>query len=92
MANRTFSSKANFDLFKATLAGDSGADTLSFAGASAQVLLADTDFELMNSVTNATTRFEALVLSNYEDQVTLAGAASSIGIVSVFGGIRSDRI
>jgi len=92
MANRTFSSKTNFDLSKATLAGDSGADTLSFTPASAQIVLADSDFGGMNSITNATTKFEALVLSNYADQVTLAVNAFNVGIVSVFGGTNSDRI
>ncbi|MCX6962293.1 MAG: calcium-binding protein, partial [Verrucomicrobia bacterium] len=92
MANRIFTSKADFESHKATLAGDSGADTLSFSPATASVVLLDTDFFGMNSVTNATTRFEALVLSNLADQVTLAGNASNVGIVSVFGGIGSDRI
>jgi Ca2+-binding RTX toxin-like protein len=93
MAIRTFNSKADFDSVRAMLAGDSGADTLSFAGASAQVLLADTDFLGMNSAVPTTnTRFEALVLSNYADQVTLAGNASNVGIVSVFGGTNNDRI
>ena len=91
MATHSFTSVSAFTAAKSTLAGDSGADTLSFSAATAAIALNDANFLGMDAVVSTNTQLENLVLSSTAaNTVTLGINAENIGIRTVFGGGVAD--
>jgi Ca2+-binding RTX toxin-like protein len=92
MASRTFNTVSAFNAAKATLAGDSGTDTLSFSSATAPVFLTDTDFAGMSVATvSSAAKWENLAGStSLANQITVGLDAQIVGIVSLVGGSQSD--
>jgi len=92
MATRNFANLTTFNAAKATLAGDSGADTLGFSGA---VTFNDATLAGMVAALAGPfpeTSWEYLTLSSGNDNVTLGANAEAVGIVSVSGGDGPNRL
>ena len=93
MANHTFSTVTSFLAAKSTLVGDSGSDTLSFAGSSTAITLIDDDFLGMDAVTDSNTKIENLVgSSSAANSMTLGLQAENKGISNITGGAAADAI